>query len=117
LLTRWREGYSLEEYDEEPPKIWVTGPMAIDVTVTQRYVCQIRSQRQIELCALEGGYLADIKVREGEAVKKGGVMFRIVPALYATKLNAEKAEAELAQQEFDNTDQLVAVHESRVTSV
>jgi membrane fusion protein (multidrug efflux system) len=66
---------------------------------------------------LEGGYLADIKVREGEAVKKGDVMFRIVPALYAAKLNAEKTEAELAQQEFNNTDQLVAVHVSRVTSV
>jgi hypothetical protein len=39
LPARWRQGYSpKEECHEEPPKIWVTGPMTMDFTVTQRYV-------------------------------------------------------------------------------
>ena len=48
----------------------VTSPKAMDVTITQQYVCQIRSQRHIDVCALDSGYLEDISVKEGQAVKK-----------------------------------------------
>ena len=75
----------------------VTSPQAKDVTITQQYVCQIHSQRHIEVRALEGGYLEEIPVKEGQAVKKGDLMFKIVPTLYKAKLDAEMAEAQLAQ--------------------
>ena len=84
----------------------VTSPKAMDVTVTQRYVCQIRSQRHIDVCALDSGYLQEISVREGQAVKKGDVMFRILPVLYKAKLDAELAEAHLAELEYKNTESL-----------
>ena len=46
-------------------------------------------------------------LKEGQAVKKGDVMFKIVPILYKAKLDAEKAEVQLAQLEYDNTKRLV----------
>ena len=71
--------------------------MAKDVIITQQYVCQIHSQRHIDVCALESGYLEEILVKEGQAVKKGDLMFKILPTLYQAKLDAELAEAQLAR--------------------
>ena len=75
----------------------VTSPKAKDVIITQPYVCQIRSQHHIEVRALVDGYLQEIQVREGQAVKKGDVMFKIRPVLYEARLDAEVAEAQFAQ--------------------
>lgn len=90
----------------EAHKIVVTSPQARDVTLTERYVCQIHSQRHINVCALDGGFLEEIAVQEGQAVKKGDLMFKLVPVLYQAKMEAEKAEADLAQLEFNNTKML-----------
>ncbi len=87
-------------------KIVVTSPIAKDVVNTQQYVCQIHSWRHIEVKALEGGYLEEIAVNEGQEVKKGDIIFRIVPTLYQAKLDVEIAEAELAQIELQNTERL-----------
>ena len=95
-----------EQPHQEHHKIVVTSPEAKDVIITQQYVCQIHSQRHIEVRALENGYLEEIPVKEGQAVKKGDVMFKIVPILYKAKLDAELAEAQLAQLEFNNTKKL-----------
>jgi membrane fusion protein (multidrug efflux system) len=95
-----------EEHHGEHQKVVVTSPESMDLTVTQRYVCQIRSQRNIEVCAIESGYLDKILVSEGQSVKEGDVMFRIVPVLYKARLDAENAEAELARLEFINTEKL-----------
>ncbi|TWT94483.1 efflux RND transporter periplasmic adaptor subunit [Stieleria varia] len=88
-------------------KIVVTSPVAKDITLTQQYVCQIHSRRHIELCALEGGYLKEIEVNEGQFVKKGQSLFHILPTLYEARLDADIAEAQLAQVEYDNTENLV----------
>ena len=82
---------SRSENDQEHRKIVLTSPKAMDVTITQRYVCQIRSRRHIDVCALENGYLNEIKVKEGQAVKKGDLMFKIVPTLNKAKLDADFA--------------------------
>jgi len=95
-----------EQPHQEHQKILVTSPKAKDVIVTEPYVCQIHSQRHIEVRALEGGYLQEIAVKEGQAVKKGDSMFKIVPTLYQARLDAELAEAQLAQLEFNNTKAL-----------
>ncbi len=95
-----------EEPHRENQKIVVTSPEAMDVTVTQQYVCQIHSQRHINVRALDNGYLKEISVREGQAVKKGDLMFKIVPILYKARLDAELAEARLAELEYLNTKKL-----------
>src|SRR5262249_13159956 len=95
-----------EQASLEDHNIVVTSPKAKDVIVTQQYVCQIHSRRHIKVRALQNGYLQEIRVNEGQAVKKGDVMFLILPTLYKAKLDAELAEARLAELELKNTERL-----------
>jgi membrane fusion protein (multidrug efflux system) len=90
----------------EEHQIVVSSPNAKAVTVTQPYVCQIHSQRHIKVRALENGYLQEIAVKEGQAVKKGQLMFKVIPVLYQARLDAEVAERDLAQLERNNTKRL-----------
>jgi membrane fusion protein (multidrug efflux system) len=95
---------------EELQKIVVTSPDIKDVIATEQYVCQIHSRRHIEVRALEEGYLEAIPVKEGQTVKQGDVMFKVIPTLYQAKLDSEVAEAQLAQIEFENTRKLFENH-------
>ena len=94
------------ERSEESHKIVVTSPDQRDVTSTQQFVCQIHSRRHIEVRALERGYLEEVAVNEGQSVKQGDLMFKIVQVLYQAKLDSEAAEAQLAQIELSNTKRL-----------
>jgi membrane fusion protein (multidrug efflux system) len=95
-----------ESAHEEGHRIITTTPKVMDVTVTQPYVCQIHSRRHIDVRALVGGYLQEIAVKEGQEVKQGDVLFKILPTLYQAKLDAEVAEAQLAELEYNNTKRL-----------
>jgi len=88
-------------------RILVTSPVRKDVVSTQQYVCQIHSCQHIEVRALEGGYLEDIRVKEGQFVRKGELMFKILPTLYQAKLDSEVAEAQRIQIELDNSQALL----------
>ena len=99
-------GKHVEEAHHEQHKILITTPMAKDVIITQSYVCQIHSQRHIDLCALEDGYLEAIPIKEGQGVKTGELMFQVVPILYKAELAAEVAERDLAQMELNYTQTL-----------
>ena len=70
----------------------VTSPKAQDVILTQPYVCQIRSKQHIEVRALESGSIEEILMKEGQEVKKGYVMFKILPILHRAKYEADLAE-------------------------
>lgn len=94
-------------HEEHHHKIVGTSPVAKDVIITQQYVCQIHSQRHINVCALESGYLQKIQIKEGQAVKRGDLLFKIVPTIYQAKLDAELAEAKLAELELNNTNRLL----------
>ena len=91
---------------EGPPKIAVTSPQVKDVIASQQYVGRIHAQRHINVRALQNGYLEEILVKEGQAVKKGDVMFKIVPILYRAKYDVELAEVRIAEVEFNNTKKL-----------
>jgi membrane fusion protein, multidrug efflux system len=97
-----------EKPQEEHQKLTATCPESKDVTVTQQYVCQIRSQRHINVCAFVNGYIDEILVREGQSVKKGDLMFKILPTIYEAKRDAELAEADLVGLEYNNTKRLAA---------
>lgn len=88
---------------EERQEIVATRPIAKDVVTTQQYVCQIHSRRHIEVRALERGYLEEVHVQEGQSVKQGEVMFKIVPVLYQASLDTEMAHAEVERIRFNNT--------------
>lgn len=87
-------------------KIVLTSPKVKDVTVTQPFVCQIRSQKYVEIRALQEGYLEEIALKEGQSVKQGEVMYRVVPTLYKARLDAELAEVKLAEYELQFTETL-----------
>ena len=102
-----------EEEHVEAHKITATNPESKALTLIQQYVCQIHSQRHIEVRALERGYLEAITIKEGQKVKKGDVLFKVIPILYQKKLDAEMAEAKLAQLEYNYTKKL---YEEKVVS-
>lgn len=97
---------SKHEEKEEEYKFLVTSPLKRDTLVTRSYVCQIRAIQHIELRALERGYLQNIYVDEGKFVKKGQIMFQIMPMMYKAELQRAEAEAKFAEIEYLNTKQL-----------
>jgi membrane fusion protein (multidrug efflux system) len=102
----------------------VTSPLAKDVLITQQYVGKILAHRHINVCALVNGVIAEVSVNEGQAVKMGDVLFKVVPTLYRAKLDAELAEVQAAQIELDGAKKLfdqnviarqeVALHEAKL---
>ena len=94
------------EHREKEAKFLVTTPLRKDTSVTRTYVCQIHSAQHIELRALERGYLESIYVDEGQYIKRGQLMFQIMPRLYQAELKRAEAEAEFAEIEFQNTKSL-----------
>ncbi len=97
---------SKHEKKEKEVAFLITNPVVMDTTITKDYVCQIHSIRNIELRALEKGYLKAIHVDEGQTVKKGQKMFDIMPNVYQADLQKAKAEAEVAEIEYKNTKML-----------
>jgi membrane fusion protein (multidrug efflux system) len=55
---------------------------------------------------LDEGYLEEIPVKEGQAVRAGERLYDLYPILYRTKLEAEKAELRVAEINLQNTEQL-----------
>src|ERR1700741_609452 len=95
-----------EEEKEEETNFLVTSPLKKDTLMMRDYVCQIHSIQHIEMRALEKGYLEKIYVDEGDFVKKGQLMFQIMPLIYDAELQKAQAEANFVEIEYQNTNQL-----------
>lgn len=91
---------------EEVLTLPVTNPKLMDTKITQEYVCQIHASKHIELRGLERGYLQKIFVDEGQLVKTGQPMFKILPNIYEADLQKSQAEASIAEIEYLNTKAL-----------
>lgn len=100
------EEHAEHSHHEGSGKIIVTSPKVEDVVTTQEYVCQIHSQRHIEIRALEEGYLQEIRITEGQAVKQGDLLFKINPVLYEARLASEIAKAQVAEIKAKNSSAL-----------
>lgn len=94
------------EHAEEETKFLVTSPARMDTSITKDYVCQIHSVNHIEVRALEKGYLQSVFVDEGQFIRKGQLMFQVMPMLYEAELQKAQAEANFAEIEFMNTKSL-----------
>ncbi len=95
-----------EEGKEKEAEFVVTNPIKKDTILNKDYVSQIQSIQHIELRAQEKGYLDKIYVDEGQAVKKGQLLFRIMPRLYEAEMQRAQAEANFAEIEYKNTKRL-----------
>jgi membrane fusion protein (multidrug efflux system) len=91
---------------EEEVNFTVTSPFVRDTTVTREYVSQIKSINHIEMRALEKGYLQKIYVDEGQFVKKGQLMFQIMPMIYQAERQKAQAEVDFVNIEYENTKTL-----------
>lgn len=97
---------SKKEEKEEVETFAVTNPVKIDTSFTKQYVAQIKSFRNIEIRAQEKGFLQNIYVDEGQFVKAGQVLFRIMPKVYEAELLGAKAEEKGAEIELQNAKTL-----------
>ncbi|MFM6970828.1 MAG: efflux RND transporter periplasmic adaptor subunit [Sediminibacterium sp.] len=88
---------------EEEATFTVTSPIQTDTTIYKEYVAQIHSANHIELRSQEKGYLQKIFVDEGQYVKKGQLMFKLMPAIYEAEVGKAKAELNFAEIEYKNT--------------
>ena len=91
---------------EETGKFTATSPLKADTSFTKEYVSQIQSIRNIEVRAQEKGYLESIIVDEGQYVKAGQVLFRIMPKIYQAELLKAQAAVKEAELEMMNTKTL-----------
>jgi membrane fusion protein, multidrug efflux system len=91
---------------EESGKFIVTSPLKMDTCFTKEYVSQIQSFRNIEVRAQEKGYLQSINVDEGQFVKAGQLLFKIMPKLYEAEYLKAQAAAKGAELEMLNTKTL-----------
>lgn len=97
---------SHNEQKEEQVKFTATSVFKTDTVATRNYVCQIKAHQHIELRALEKGYLQNIYVDEGQFVKKGQLMFQVMPLIYQAELQKAQAEVNFVEIEYQNTKQL-----------
>ena len=92
-----------KEEKEEKEKFTVTNPVTIDTSFTKEYVSQIKSVRNIEIRAQEKGFLQNIYVDEGQFVKAGQLLFRIMPNMYQAELLKAQAEQKSVEIELQNS--------------
>src|SRR3954463_9143815 len=92
-----------KEVKEEIGKYAVTTPLRVDTLFSKEYVSQIKSVRNIEIRAQEKGYLQNIYVDEGQFVRAGQLLFRIMPKVYEAELLKAQAESKATEIELQNT--------------
>lgn len=95
-----------EKPAETTGKLLVTSGLGMDTSVMRNYVSQIHSIRHIEIRSQEKGYLEKVYVDEGQFVKKGQLLFQIMPAVYSAEKQKAAAEVERADIELKNTKAL-----------
>lgn len=101
-----KDKHAKHGHEEEASKLVVSKPLIKDTEVVRDFVCQIHSSRNIEVRALERGYLETVSVKEGQKVKEGDPMFKVLPLVYQAELRRAEAEAQAATVEYQNTKRL-----------
>jgi len=102
-----------------PAPLTVVAPQVLrlsdEVTVTRRFTGQFEAAQETALAFEEGGTLAEVLVREGDAVAAGAVVARLDTRLLEAEraslvasLSALEAEAELARRTNDRQQSLLA---------
>ncbi len=103
-----------EEEKEKDMTFSVTSPIQKDTIIYKEYVAQIHAAKHIELRSQEKGYLQNIYVDEGQFVKQGQLMFKLMPAIFEAEVGRAKAEVTFAEIEYKNTKGLA---ENNIVSV
>lgn len=94
------------QHKEEAATYAVSSPEKKDTTINREFIAQIRAYQHVELRALEEGYLQKIYVDEGQFVKKGQLLFQLMPIVYQAERQKSQAELSKAEIEYQNTKAL-----------
>lgn len=97
-----------KEEKQEDSVYPVTSPVKMDTIINKDFVAQVQSVKNIEVRAQEKGFLEKIYVDEGQYVKAGQTLFRIMPQVYQAELLKAKAEVEQASIELRNASTLAS---------
>jgi len=99
LLTALAAGCSKEAPPAQrpPAPVSVLIVKAATIPVSEPFVAQTESSRQVDIVARVSGYLDKIAYQEGEVVKEGQVLFQLDPKPFKAQLDAARGEL-LAQQ-------------------
>ena len=95
LIAGCSEGPPPAKRPPAPVVVMTVKPTTIPVS--EPFVAQTESSRQVDIVARVSGYLDKIAYREGELVKEGQVLFQLDPKPFKAQLDAAKGEL-LAQQ-------------------
>lgn len=95
-----------KEEKQEDSVYPVTSPVKMDTIINKDFVAQVQSVKNIEVRVQEKGFLEKIYVDEGQYVKAGQTLFRIMPQIYQAELLKAKAEVEQASIELRNASTL-----------
>jgi membrane fusion protein, multidrug efflux system len=88
----------------------VTTPQVTSISIPKDYVGNIQSQKNIEIRAQKEGILQDIYVDEGQTVRAGQPLFRIVTVGTQEDVEKSKAEADQARIELHDASTLASNH-------
>jgi multidrug efflux pump subunit AcrA (membrane-fusion protein) len=84
----------------------ITSPEVTTTSITKDYVANIQSQKNIELRSQGQGILQDIYIDEGQTVKAGQPLFRLIIVGAQEEVSKTKAEAEQARIDLQNASTL-----------
>lgn len=95
--------HNSESHKEEKHKFLTTTALQKDTFTLNQYVGHIQSINSIEIQSQERGYIEEIFIDEGAMVKKGQLLFKIMPKLYQAEYDKALAESNYAKIEYENT--------------
>lgn len=98
--------HSDNAHHSDAPTLQVTNPLRQDMRLIKEYVGQIRSVRHVELKAMEKGFIEAIFVDEGQMVKRGQPMFKLMQNHHLAELDKSTAEANALLIEYETTKAL-----------
>jgi membrane fusion protein (multidrug efflux system) len=85
---------SSKDHRRPAPPITAITVQTAPVTLTEQYVCQVQSYRHIQVRNPESGKLAEILVTEGQEVKAGDLLFKVIGTSDRTIFDTAKSDAE-----------------------
>lgn len=84
----------------------VTTAQIVNTSITKDYVASIMSEQHIDIRAQKAGILQDIYVDEGQSVRAGQVLFRIITVGTQQEIEKSKSEVEQSRIDLENTSTL-----------
>jgi membrane fusion protein, multidrug efflux system len=83
-------------------KVLVATLQSKAVIITRRYACKINARRHIEVNAPVDGYIEAIPIRDGQAVKRDELLFKLVPIVRVVPVGGmKKLEFTVIKASFD----------------